>query len=113
MGSAGVYKSQALGHPGDKIVYGGALYLWALSMENHVTPLALRIFRSLLEFCKVCGPLGAYIYPVLSAVFESLLKTDYTVPITNQSKRGRVLWNTVTSKFCCTILRQSVIKWNV
>jgi hypothetical protein len=57
-----VHKSRAPGRPGDYVcvIYSGALYLFALSNEPKVTPLAPRILRFLLEFWKICGPCSTH-----------------------------------------------------
>jgi len=73
MVSTGVHKSQALGCLGRKSLYFGAVYLEVLSMENYVTPLRSSILRRLLDFIKVCGPLGVYIYVMYCQQFSNLL----------------------------------------
>jgi hypothetical protein len=44
-----VHKTRAPGRPGDYVIYSGTLYLFVLSNEPKVTPLAPRILRFLLE----------------------------------------------------------------
>jgi hypothetical protein len=50
-----LHKSRAPGRRDNWILYGGACYVWVFSMKLHVSLVAPRILRWLLDFWKICA----------------------------------------------------------